>query len=78
MSTAVATKLMGKDKPQYTPHLDLGDYVIVINADKVKLTGNKEQDKMYYNHSGFPGGMRKRNAATMREKYPEEMVKRAI
>ena len=78
MSTAVATKLMGKDKPQYTPHLDLGDYVIIINADKVKLTGNKEKDKMYYNHSGFPGGMRKRNAATMREKYPEEMVKRAI
>ena len=78
MSTAVATKLMGKDKPQYTPHLDLGDYVIIINADKVKLTGNKEQDKMYYNHSGFPGGMRKRNAATMREKYPEEMVERAI
>ena len=78
MSTAVATKLMGKDKPQYTPNIDLGDYVIVINAEKVKLTGNKEQDKMYYNHSGFPGGMRKRNAATMREKYPEEMVKRSI
>jgi large subunit ribosomal protein L13 len=78
MSTAVATKLMGKDKPQYTPHLDLGDYVIIINAEKVKLTGNKEQDKMYYNHSGYPGGMRVRNAATMREKYPEEMVKRSI
>jgi large subunit ribosomal protein L13 len=78
MSTVVATKLMGKDKPQYTPHLDLGDFVIIVNAEKVKLTGNKEKDKMYYNHSGYPGGLRKRNAATMRAQYPEEMIYRAI
>jgi large subunit ribosomal protein L13 len=78
MSTVVATKLMGKDKPQYTPHLDLGDFIIVINADKVKLTGDKLNKKMYYNHSGYPGGLRVRNAKTMIEKYPEEMIYRSI
>ena len=58
--------------------MDCGDYVIVINASKVKLTGNKLNDKIYYNHSGFPGGLRERNAATMISNYPEEMVERAI
>ena len=70
--------MRGKHKPTYTPHVDCGDYVIVINADKVKLTGNKLNDKMYYNHSGFPGGLRERNAKTMIESYPEEMMERAI
>lgn len=78
MSTVVATTLMGKNKPQYTPHLDLGDNVIIINAEKIKLTGNKLKDKKYYNHSGYPGGMRVRNAETMIEKYPEELVYRSI
>ena len=78
LATQVATVLRGKNKPTYTPHIDCGDYVIVINAEKVVLTGNKLDDKMYYNHSGFPGGLRERNAKTMIEKYPEEMVERAI
>ena len=78
LATQVATVLRGKNKPTYTPHIDCGDYVIVINAEKVVLTGNKLEDKMYYNHSGFPGGLRERNAKTMIEKYPEEMVVRAI
>ena len=78
LATKVATVLRGKHKPTYTPHIDCGDYVIVINAEKVVLTGNKLEDKMYYNHSGFPGGLRERNAKTMIEKYPEEMVERAI
>ena len=78
LATKVATVLRGKHKPTYTPYVDCGDYVIVINADKVVLTGNKLNDKMYYNHSGFPGGLRERNAKTMIEKYPEEMVERAI
>ena len=78
LATTVATVLRGKHKPTYTPYVDCGDYVIVINADKVVLTGNKLEDKMYYNHSGFPGGLRERNAKTMIEKYPEEMVERAI
>ena len=78
VATKVATVLRGKHKPTYTPHVDCGDYVIIINADKVNLTGNKLNDKMYYNHSGFPGGLRERNAKTMIEKYPEEMMERAI
>lgn len=78
LATKAAHILRGKHKPTYTPHVDCGDYVIVINADKVVLTGNKLNDKMYYNHSGFPGGLRERNASTMIEKYPEEMVERAI
>ena len=78
LATKVDTVLRGKHKPTYTPYVDCGDYVIVINADKVVLTGNKLEDKMYYNHSGFPGGLRERNAKTMIEKYPEEMVERAI
>lgn len=78
LATKAATILRGKHKVTYTPFVDCGDYVIVINASKVKLTGNKLDDKMYYNHSGFPGGLRERNAKTMIEKYPEEMVERAI
>ena len=78
LATKVATVLKGKHKPIYTPHVDCGDFVIVVNAEKVKLTGNKLNDKMYYNHSGYVGGLRERNAKTMIEKYPEEMIERAV
>lgn len=78
VATKAATVLRGKHKATFTPHIDCGDYVIIINADKVKLTGNKINDKMYYNHSGFPGGLRTRNAKTMLESYPVEMVERAV
>ena len=78
LATKVATVLKGKHKATYTPHVDCGDYVIVINAEKVKLSGNKLADKMYYNHSGYVGGLRERNAQTMIEKYPEEMIERAV
>ena len=78
LATKVATVLKGKHKTTFTPHIDCGDFVIVVNADKVKLTGNKLMDKKYYNHSGYPGGLRERNAKTMIEKYPEEMVERAV
>lgn len=78
LATKAATILRGKHKVTYTPHIDTGDYVIIINASKIKLTGNKLEDKMYYNHSGYPGGLRERNAKTMIEKYPEEMVERAV
>jgi len=78
LATKVATVLKGKHKATYTPHVDCGDYVIVINAEKVNLTGKKLTDKMYYNHSGYVGGLRERNAATMIEKYPEEMIERAV
>lgn len=73
-----ATILRGKHKPTYTPHVACGDNVIIINAEKVLLTGNKLDKKMYYNHSGYPGGLRERTARTMVEKYPVEMVERAV
>ena len=78
VATKVATLLKGKHKVTYTPHIDCGDYVIVINASKVNLTGNKLVDKKYYNHSGYPGGLRERTAGEMIEKYPEEMMEKAI
>ena len=78
IATKAATILRGKNKATFTPHIDCGDYVIIVNASKVKLTGNKINDKMYYNHSGYPGGLRKRNAKTMIESYPVEMVERAV
>ena len=70
--------LAGKNKPTYTPYVDCGDYVIIINASKVTLSGNKLKDKKYYNHSGYPGGLRERTAEVMIEKYPEEMLERAV
>ena len=78
LASKAAQVLRGKHKVTYTPHVDCGDYVIVINADKVVLTGNKLEDKKYYNHSGYPGGLRERTAKEMIENYPEEMVERAI
>ena len=78
LASQVATVLRGKHKPTFTPHIDCGDYVIVTNASKVNLTGNKLNDKMYYNHSRYAGGLRERNAKTMIEKYPVEMVERAV
>ena len=77
VATKAATILRGKHKPTFTPHVDGGDFII-INAEKVLLTGNKEENKIYYNHSGYVGGLRERNAKTMREKYPVEMVERAV
>ncbi len=70
--------LRGKHKATYTPHIDCGDNVIIINAEKVNLTGNKLEKKMYYNHSMYPGGLRVRTAKVMREQYPQEMVERAV
>ena len=78
VATKVATVLRGKHKPTYTPHMDCGDFVIVVNASKVNLTGNKLDDKIYYNHSGYTGGLRERTARVMRENYPVEMIERAV
>lgn len=78
LATKVANVLRGKHKPTYTPHVDGGDYVIVVNANKVVLTGNKLNDKIYYNHSRYTGGLRERTAKEMIEKYPVEMVERAV
>lgn len=78
VATKAAHVLRGKHKPIYTPYVDCGDYVIIINAEKAILTGNKMEDKMYYNHSGYPGGLRERPAKVMIKDYPEEMMERAV
>ena len=78
LAAKVSNVLQGKHKPTYTPHIDCGDNVIVVNAEKVNLTGNKLNDKIYYNHSGYTGGLRERTAKEMVEKYPVEMIERAV
>ena len=78
VASKAAHMLRGKHKPTFTPHIDCGDYIIIVNAEKVLLTGNKLNDKMYYNHSMYPGGLRERNAKEMRENYPIEMIERAV
>lgn len=78
LAAKVAAVLRGKNKATFTPHIDGGDFVIVINAEKIKLTGDKLEKKVYYDHSGYPGGLRERKAKVMVEKYPTEMVERAI
>ena len=78
LAAKVAHVLRGKHKPTFTPHIDCGDNVIVINASKVNLTGDKLDKKIYYNHSGYTGGLRERTARVMKENYPVEMVERAV
>jgi large subunit ribosomal protein L13 len=77
-ATKIAMVLRGKHKPSYTPHVDMGDFVIVINADKVKLTGKKLTDKIYYDHTLFPGGIVRTPAGKMLAEKPEELIKRAV
>ncbi|WP_138420147.1 50S ribosomal protein L13 [Aquibacillus sediminis] len=78
LASEVATILRGKHKPTYTPHVDTGDHVIIINAEKIELSGNKLNDKMYYRHSGWQGGLKERNAYEMRTKYPEQMLELTV
>ena len=78
LATQVATVLRGKHKPTFMPHVDCGDYVIVVNADKVKITGDQDFKKFYYRHSGYPGGLKVRSTKIMREKYTVEWVEKAI
>jgi large subunit ribosomal protein L13 len=78
LATQIADTLRGKRKPEYTPHCDVGDFVIVVNAEKVSVTGNKRQEKRYYRHSGFPGGLRSRTFEEMIERRPEEVLRLAV
>ncbi|TVP95066.1 MAG: 50S ribosomal protein L13 [Acholeplasmatales bacterium] len=78
LSTEVATLLRGKHKPTFTPHVDCGDYVIVINASSIELTGNKWEDKKYYTHSQYPGSLKVTNAETMLQKHPERLIEFAV
>ena len=78
LATKIATILMGKHKPIYTPHVDTGDYVIVVNAEKIKLTGKKWDQKKYYRHSGYPGGLKVVTARQLLQKHPEKLIFLAV
>ncbi len=78
LSTQVASVLRGKHKPTFTPHVDCGDYVVVINAEKIELTGKKLDDKLYYRHSGYTGGLKVRTAREMRDNHPVKMLELSI
>ena len=78
LATQVADALRGKRKPEYTPHCDTGDFVIVVNAAKIRVTGNKLNDKLYVRHSGYPGGLRSRRLSEMLERRPEEVIRKAV
>lgn len=78
VATQIAKYLIGKSKPTYTPHIDNGDYVVVINAAKAVVTGEKETDKIYYRHSGFPGGIKDARLEEVREKFPERIIEHAV
>ncbi|MDO4500442.1 MAG: 50S ribosomal protein L13 [Erysipelotrichaceae bacterium] len=78
LATKVATVLRGKHKPTYTPNVDCGDYVVVINADKIVYSGDQENKKIYYHHTMFPGGLKSRSIGLMKREYPVELVKKAI
>jgi len=78
LASEVALRLKGKHKPEYTPHVDTGDYIVVVNADKVKVTGNKEDQKLYQWHTGYPGGIKSRNLKAMREKSPQTVIEAAV
>jgi large subunit ribosomal protein L13 len=78
LATRIADTLRGKDKPQYTPHVDTGDFVVVVNAEKIAVTGKKLDDKIYYRHSGYPGGLRSRTLREELERRPTEVLRKAV
>ena len=78
LATEIARRLRGKHKPEYTPHVDTGDYIVVVNAEKVHVTGNKAQDKMYYRHTGYPGGLRSMSFEQMVDHAPERTIEFAV
>ena len=78
LAAQAATLLRGKHKPMYAPHMDTGDFVVIVNAEKVAVTGNKRADKFVYRHSGYPGGLRQRSVGEMLEKQPDRLVEKAI
>jgi large subunit ribosomal protein L13 len=78
LATHIADTLRGKGKPEYTPHVDSGDFVVVVNAEKIHVTGNKLDQKMYYRHSGYPGGLRQRSLRDQLERRPTEVIRKAV
>jgi large subunit ribosomal protein L13 len=78
MASEIARRLRGKHKPIYTPHVDTGDYIVVVNVEKLRVTGNKAEGKKYYRHSGFPGGIYETTFAKMQQKHPERILEKAV
>lgn len=78
LATQIADLLRGKRKPEYTPHCDTGDFVVIVNAEKIAVTGKKRTDKLYWRHSGYPGGIRSRTLNEMLERRPEEVIRKAV
>jgi large subunit ribosomal protein L13 len=78
LATAIADTLRGKNKPQYTPHVDTGDFVVVVNAEKIAVTGNKLDQKQYYRHSGYPGGLKQRSLREQLDRRPTEVLRKAV
>jgi large subunit ribosomal protein L13 len=78
LASQIATRLRGKHKPEYTPHVDTGDYIVVVNAAKLRVTGKKAQDKTYYRHTGFPGGIRQTSFAKLQATRPERVLQKAV
>lgn len=78
LATEIARRLKGKHKPEYTPHVDTGDYIVVVNADKVAVTGNKNDDKMYYRHTGYPGGMKSMSFKQLIARHPDRVISFAV
>jgi len=78
LATRIAQRLRGKHRPEYTPHVDTGDYIVVVNADKLRVTGKKAQQKKYYRHTGFPGGIRETTFAVLHAKHPDRVLQKAV
>jgi len=78
LSSKIAQLIRGKGKPEFTPHLDMGDFVIVVNADKIKVSGNKEKDKTYWHHTGFPGGQKESSLSDLRKNFPDRIITNAV
>jgi len=78
LSTEIARRLRGKHKPEYTPHVDTGDYIVVINAEKIRVTGNKETDKLYQHHTGYIGSLKTVNLATLRKNHPDRIIRQSV
>ena len=78
LAAEIAHRLRGKHKPEFTPHVDTGDYIVVVNAEKIRVTGTKAQDKKYYRHSGYPGGIYERTFTEMQQQFPERVLEKAV
>lgn len=78
LATEIARRLRGKHKPEFTPHVDTGDYIVVVNAEKVHVTGAKRSDKMYYRHTGYPGGLKERTFQQMIDSHPDRVIRQAV